>query len=83
MQRPISNAWQLIALLLALLLALLCIYKRFDFTQSYFTIHSFFAPKIADTIILYVRKVLITFNRHLNCKREFTMIIGKTLRDHF
>ena len=80
-QRLISNAWQLIVLLLMLLCCR--IYKRFDFTESYCTIHSFFAPKIADATILYARKVLITFNRHLNCKREFTMITGKTLRDHF
>ena len=48
-----------------------------------FTIHSFFAPKIADAIVLYARKVLKRFNHHLNCKREFTMITGKTLHDHF
>ena len=68
--------------LIVLLLTLLCcgIYRRFNFTESYFTIHSLFAPKIADTIILYARKVLKTFNHHLNRKREFT---GKTLRDHF
>ena len=75
-QRPISDAWQLIALLLALLCCR--IYKRFDFIKSYFTIHSFFAPKNADTIIFYARKVLKTLNRHLNCKRKFTMITGKT-----
>ena len=75
-QRPISNAWQLIALLLALLCSR--IYKRFDFTESYFTIHSFFTPKNSDTIISYARKVLKIFNCHLNCKREFTMITGKT-----
>ena len=43
-----------------MLLVLLCygIYKRFDFTESYFTIHSFFTPKIADATILYAHKVL-------------------------
>ena len=63
-------------LLLALLLVLLCsgIYKRFDFNESYFTIHSFFAPIIADAIILYMHKVSKTFNRHLNLKCEFSMI---------
>ena len=75
---PISNAWQLIALLLALLCC--GIYKCFDFNETYFTIHSFFAPKTADTIIFYVCKVLKTFNCRLNHNREFTMITGKTLR---
>ena len=51
--------------------------------KSYLTIHSFFATKIADTIILYARKMLKTFNHHLNHKCEFTMITGKTLCDHF
>ena len=55
------------------------IYERFDFNDPYLP---FFAPKIADAIILYSRKVL-TFNRHLNRNREFTMITGNTLRDHF
>ena len=72
LQRPISDAWQLIALLCC------GIYKRFDFTESYFTIHSYFAAKIADMIILHAYKVLKTFNHHLNRKREFTMITGKT-----
>ena len=45
---PISDAWQLIVLLLALLCS--GIYECFDFNESYFP---FFAPKIADTIILY------------------------------
>ena len=76
-QRPVFNAWQLIVLLCC------GIYKRFDITESYFTIHSFFAPKIADTIFLYAHKVLKAFNRHLNCKREFTMITRKTLHNHF
>ena len=76
-----SNTWQLIVLLLALL----CdgIYKRFDFNESYFTIHSFFVPEIADAFILYVHKVLKTFNHHLNHKLEVTMITKKTLRDLF
>ena len=43
----ISGAWQLIALLL---------YEPFNFNESYITIHPFFAPKIADTIILYARR---------------------------
>ena len=43
-----SDRWQLIVLLLMLLCC--GIYKSFDFTESYFTIHSFFAPKIADMI---------------------------------
>ena len=73
---PISVAWQLIALLLMLLCS--GIYECFDFT-----FHSFFAPKIANAIILYARKVLKTFNRHLNHNREFTMITRKTLHDHF
>ena len=30
-----------------------------------------------------LHKVLETFNRHLNRKREFTMITRKTLHDHF
>ena len=80
-QRLISDAWQLIMLLFALFCC--GIYKRFDFNESYFTIHSFFAPKVADGIILYAHKVLKTFNRHLNCKCEFTMITGKTLCNHF
>ena len=75
--RPISNAWQLIALLCC------GIYKRFDFNESYFTFHSFFVPKIADVIILYAHKVLKTFNHHLNHKCEFTITTGKTLHDHF
>ena len=75
---PISDAWQLIALLLTLLCS--GIYERFGFNESYFP---FFVPEIADAIILYARKVLKTFNRHLNHNREFTMITGKTLRDHF
>ena len=75
---PISVAWQLIALLLVLLCSE--IYKRFDFNEFYFP---FFAPKITDAIILYARKVLKTFNRHLNHNCEFTMITGNTLRDHF
>ena len=37
-----------------------------DFNESYFTLHLFIAPKIADVIILYVHKVLKTFNHHLN-----------------
>ena len=74
---PISDAWQLIALLLTLCSG---IYERFGFNESYFP---FFVPEIADAIILYARKVLKTFNRHLNHNREFTMITGKTLRDHF
>ena len=45
--------------------------------ESYLAIHSFFALKIADTTILYARRVLKTFNRYLNRKREFTMITGK------
>ena len=56
------------------------IYEHFDLNEPYFP---FFAPKIADTIILYSRKVLKTFNRHLNHNHEFTMITGKTLRDYF
>ena len=48
------EAWQLIALLLTLLCS--GIYERFDFNELYF---AFFAPKIADTIILYSHKVLI------------------------
>ena len=75
---PISDAWQLIALLLALLCS--GIYERLDFNESYFP---FFAPKIADAIILCARKVLKTFNRHLNHNREFTMITRNTLRDYF
>ena len=75
---PISEAWQLIALLLTLLCS--GIYEHFGFNESYFP---FFVPEIADAIILYARKVLKTFNRHLNHNREFTMITGKTLRDHF
>ena len=70
---PISNAWQLIALLCC------GIYKYYDFNESYFTIHSFFAHTIADAIILYVCKVLKTFNHHLNRKHEFIMIARKTL----
>jgi len=74
----ISDAWQLIALLLTLLCS--GIYERFGFNESYFP---FFVPEIADAIILYARKVLKTFNRHLNHNREFTMITRKILRDHF
>ena len=73
-----TEAWQLIVLLLTLLCS--GIYERFDFNEPYFP---FFVPKIADTIILYSRKVLKTFNCHLNHNREFTMITGNTLRDHF
>ena len=74
--------------MIALLLTLLCcgIYKHFDFNESYFTIQLFFAPKIADAIILYMLqgiKNIKTFNHHLNHKCEFTMITGKTLRDNF
>ena len=58
-------------------------YKRFNFNESYFTIHPFFALKIADAIILYAYEVLKIFNRHLNHKHEFAIIIGKTLHDHF
>ena len=47
------------------------------FNESYFTIHPFFALKIADAIILYACKVLKIFNRHLNHKHEFTVITGK------
>ena len=62
---------------------MLWFYERFNFNESYFTIHPFFALKIADAIILYAREVLKIFNRHLNHKREFTIITRKTLRDHF
>ena len=55
-------------------------YKHFDFTESYFTIHSLILCTIK---FLYACKVLKTFNRHLNLKREFTMITEKTWRDHF
>ena len=79
--RPISDAWQLIVLLLTLLCC--GIYKCFDFNESYLTIHSFFGPKIVDAIIHYAHKVLKTFNRHLNHNHEFTMITGKTLCNHF
>ena len=58
-------------------------HERFNFNESYFTIYPFFALKIADTIILYAREVLKIFNRHLNHKREFTIITRKTLHDHF
>ena len=75
---PISDAWQLIVLLLTLLCSE--IYECFDFNEPYFP---FFAPKIADAIIPYPCKVLKAFNRHLNHNREFTMITRKTLRDHF
>ena len=74
--RPISDAWQLIVLLLTLLCS--GIYKCFDFNESYF---SFFVPKIADAIILYARKVLKTFNCHLNHNREFTMILYAIIFD--
>ena len=59
------------------------LYKCFNFNESYFTIHPFFALKIADVIILYAREVLKVSDRHLNHKREFTIITGKTLLDHF
>ena len=49
-----------------------------DFNESYFIIHSFIAPKI---VVLYACKVLKTFNYHLNCKREFTMITRKIILD--
>ena len=51
------EAWQLIVLLLTLLCS--GIYWRFDFNEPYFP---FFAPEIADAIILYSRKVLKTFS---------------------
>ena len=47
-----------ISSVIVLLLALLCCRILLDFNVSYFTIHSFFPPKIADVIILYARKVL-------------------------
>ena len=53
---------------------MLWFYERFNFNESYFTIHPFFTLKIADAIILYAREVLKIFNRHLNHKREFTVI---------
>ena len=79
---PISEAWKRAWKLIALLITLLCsvIYECFDFNEPYFP---FFAPKIADAIILYSCKVLKTFNRHLYHNREFTMITGKTLHNHF
>ena len=54
---------------------MLWFYERFNFNESYFTIHPFFARKIADAIIFYAREVLKIFNRHLNHKHEFTIII--------
>ena len=62
---------------------MLWFYECFNSDESYFTIHPFFALKIADAIILYMREVLKIFNRHLNHKREFTIITEKTLRNHF
>ena len=62
---------------------MLWFYEHCNFNESYFTIHPFFALKIADVIIVYVREVLKIFNRHLNHKSEFAIITRKTLRDHF
>ena len=58
-------------------------YERLNFNESYFTIHPFFALIIADAIILYKCEVLKIFNCYLDHKREFTVITGKSLRDHF
>ena len=38
----------------------------------------FLAPRIANTTILYSRKVLKTFHPYLNHKHKFTTITGKT-----
>ena len=66
----ISDAWQLTALL--------C----FGFTSALTLLfnHSLLSKLL---IILYVHKVLRIFNHHLNHKCKFTIITGKTLRDHF
>ena len=73
----ISNAWQLTTSLCCGFMSALTL-----MTSTLLFIYSF-ALKIADAIILYAREVLKIFNHHLNHKYEFTIITGKTLRDHF
>ena len=75
--RLISDAWQLTA-------SLCCVFtSALTLMSPNFTIHPFFALKIADAIILYAHEVLKIFNRHLNHKCDFTRITEKTLHDHF
>ena len=74
---PISDAWHLIALLLALLCS--AIYERFDFNESYFP---FFVPKIADAIILYACKVL-TFNCHLHHNHDNWKYFTRSFLMHY
>ena len=51
--------------------------------ECWFIIYLFLASRNADVTIFYSCKVLKTFNHHLNHKCKFTIIIGKTSRDHF
>ena len=53
------------------------------FLESWFIIYPFLTSRNADMTIFYSRKVLKTFNHHLNYKRKLTIITAKTLCDHF
>ena len=69
----ISDAWQLTALL--------CCCFTSTLTPTLLFIYSLL-PKLLMRLSIML-KVLKIFNHYLNHKHEFTIITGKTLRDHF
>ena len=55
------------------------------FTSALTLISPLFIHSLLSKLLtrFYAREVLKIFNHHLNYKREFTIITGKTLCDHF
>ena len=74
----ISDAWQLTASMCCGFTSTLTLIM----SPTLLFIHSLLS-KLLMPLSLYAREVLKIFNRHLNHKREFTIITGKTLRGYF
>ena len=73
----ISDAWQLTASLCCGFMSTLTL-----MSATLLFIHSLLS-KLLTRLSFFACEVLKIFNRHLNYKHEFTIITGKTLRDHF
>ena len=69
----ISNTWQLTALLCCCFMSTL--------TPTLLFIYSLLPKSLMR--LSFMHKVLKIFNHYLNYKYEFTIITGKTVRDHF
>ena len=51
---------------------------QFSYSPSLLAIYPLLVPEITDATILYSRKVLKRFNRHLNYKHKFTKVTENT-----